>query len=480
MTESKDRAPIRVLLVDDQPIVAVAVRRMLAGDADIELSYVSDWREAIQEAERLQPTVILQDLVMPDVDGLELVTTYRQHRATRDVPLIVLSATEEPEAKVQAFTRGANDYLVKLPHERELVARIRYHSGAHSARLERDRAFRELERHSRFIRDVFGRYVSDDVVSSLLERPGGLKIGGEHRKVTVLMADLRGFTTLSERLSPEAVVTVLNRFLGAMTDVIVGHGGTIDEILGDGLLVIFGAPVRRDDDARRAVTCAIDMQLALADVNAANHDDGLPILEMGIGVHTGEVVAGNIGSPKRAKYGVVGSAVNLTSRIESYTVGGQILISDAALAAAGPGVRIDGHLAVTPKGLNEPIVLFEIGGIDGPPARALPARQTKLQDVAPLPVSYVMLEGKAQGEGSLAGTLVRLSEVSAEIRADRPPRAFTDVSLTFMDPASGAAVPGASYGKVLPGAPEGDFRVRFTALGPAVASLLDRLRQSAR
>jgi len=471
-------APIRVLLVDDQPIVAAAVRRMLAGEPDIALTSVSDWRLAIDTAVLIRPTVILQDLMMPDVDGLEMVSTYRAHAATRDVPLVVLSSTEDPEVKVAAFLRGANDYLVKLPHERELVARIRYHSGAHVARLERDKAFRDLERHSRFIRDVFGRYVSDDVVSSLLERPGGLKLGGERRRVTVLMADLRGFSSLSDRLPPEGVVRLLNTFLGVMTEVIMGHGGTIDEILGDGILVIFGAPVRRDDDARRAVTCAIDMQLALDEVNARAHDDGLPVVEMGIGVHTGDVVAGNIGSPKRAKYGVVGATVNLASRIEGYTVGGQILISDAALADAGPGVRVDDTLVVTPKGLTHPIALFDVGGIDGPPPRALPVRDVTLLEIAPVVVTYVMLEGKAQGDGALPGSLVRLSDVGAEIRCDRPPRAFTDVRLGFFE--DGVEQPGASYGKVMPpgsgSADAGAFKVRFTALSPEVSALLARRR----
>ncbi len=474
-----DDAPIRVLLVDDQPIVAAALTRMLAGEADVALTYVSDWRLALATAEEIRPTVILQDLVMADIDGLEVVTLYRQHPVTRDVPLIVLSATEDPQAKVAAFLRGANDYLVKLPDEREVIARLRYHSAAHSARLDRDRAFRELELHSRFIRDVFGRYVSDDVVHSLLERPGGLKLGGEKRRVTVLMADLRGFTSLSERLPPEGVVRILNTFLGIMTEVIMGHGGTIDEILGDGTLVIFGAPIHRDDDARRAVTCAIDMQLALAEVNTRNLVAGLPAVEMGIGVHTGDVVAGNIGSPKRAKYGVVGTTVNLTSRIESYTVGGQILISDAALAAAGPGVRVDDTLVVTPKGLAAPIAVFDIGAIDGPPPRALPLRDRALLDVAPVVCTYVMLEGKAQGDGSLPGSLIRASEVGAEIRADRPPRAFTDVRLTLFDDA-GAELPGASYAKVLPVGgrepSETSFRVRFTALAPAAAALLARRR----
>jgi Adenylate and Guanylate cyclase catalytic domain len=122
----------------------------------------------------------------------------------------------------------------------------------------------QLELHNRFIRQTFGRYLTNEVVASLLDSPTGLAIGGEKRKVTLLMADLRGFTTLSERLHPEEVVTILNRYLGTMVDVILRYHGTIDEFIGDAILVIFGAPIQRADDAPRAVACAVEMQLAMA------------------------------------------------------------------------------------------------------------------------------------------------------------------------------------------------------------------------
>jgi adenylate cyclase len=195
--------------------------------------------------------------------------------------------------------------------------------------LERNDAYRALEQmakelqlHNRFIRKTFGRYLTDDVVKSLLESPEGLKLGGERRKVTLMMTDLRGFTSMSGRLAPEQVVAMLNRYLGTMVEVIQEYQGTIDEFIGDAIFTLFGAPVQRDDDAERAVACAMAMQLALAGVNAQNRAAGLPEVEMGIGIHTGEVVVGNIGSDRRTKYGVVGSHVNLTARIESYTVGG--------------------------------------------------------------------------------------------------------------------------------------------------------------
>jgi len=187
----------------------------------------------------------------------------------------------------------------------------------------------QVELRNRFIRQTFGRYLTDEVVATLLETPEGTQMGGEKRKVTMMMTDLRGFTTLSERLQPERVVALLNRHLAAMVDIIKAYDGTIDEFIGDAIFVLFGAPVWREDDAERAVACAVAMQLAMAEVNAHNRQDDMPEVEMGIGIHTGQVVVGNIGSPERMKYGVVGSHVNVAARIQSCTTGGQILVSDA-------------------------------------------------------------------------------------------------------------------------------------------------------
>jgi adenylate cyclase len=466
---------LRVLVVDDQPIVAAALRKMLAAESELDFLYCSDPTQAITMAIEFSPTVILQDLVMPGIDGLELVAAFRKEAATRQVPLVVLSSKEDPEVKVAAFARGANDYLVKLPHEKELLARVRYHSTAYRHLLERDRAFADVERHNRFIRDVFGRYVSDEIVDDLLERPDGLTLGGERRTVTVLMADVRGFTTLSERLAPEQVVALLNSFLETMTEIIMTHGGTIDEILGDAVLVIFGAPVRHADHARRAISCAVDMQLALPIVNARHREMGLPTLEMGVGVHTGEVVAGNIGSRRRAKYGVVGSPVNLTARIESYTVGGQILVSAVSASAAGTDLRIDGTMEVRAKGFNEPVTVYEVGGIGlGTSAsRTLPERDMAMIELSvPVAVNFARVDGKVVGDTRYTGFIARASGCEAEIQCQRPPRAFSDVRLELPDGA------GTIYGKVLPWtrADRVGFLIRFTAIDDAATATLASVR----
>ncbi len=476
---------ITVLLIDDQASVGEAVRRMIETETDMDFHFCQDPTEALRIANQVGPTVILQDLIMPDINGLRLVKYFRANPATRDVPLIVLSAKEEPETKAEAFALGANDYLVKLPDKLELIARLRYHSRGYINLLERNEAYnallesrRQLELRNRFIRKTFGRYLSDDVVDSILESPEGTQLGGEKRGVTLMMSDLRGFTAISERLPAEDVVRIINHYLSAMTEIILHYQGTIDEFIGDSILVIFGAPIRREDDAQRAVACALEMQLAMTEVNQKNRAAGYPEVTQGIGIHTGEVVVGNIGSEKRSKYGVVGRHVNLSSRIESYTVGGQILISEATCRACGDILRIDDQLEVMPKGVKAPLTIYEVGGIGGRFALFLPEKkELRLSRMEPLvPIRFFILEGKDTNREYHPGHIAYLSSQEAEIVSERNCRRLTNLRLSLLDEQDNERV-GELYAKVIRNYPHdtGRFRVCFTAVPPEARDLLEEL-----
>ncbi|HSF33136.1 MAG TPA: adenylate/guanylate cyclase domain-containing protein [Candidatus Tectomicrobia bacterium] len=478
---------IKVLLVDDQAIIGEAVRRLLATEEDIIFRYCSDPTAALHIANEFAPTVILQDLVMPDIDGLMLVRFFRANAPTRNIPLIVLSTKEEPKVKAEAFALGANDYLVKLPDKLELIARIRYHSKGYISLLERNDAYKALEQmanqlqlHNRFIRKTFGRYLTDDVVNSLLESPEGLKLGGERRKITLVMTDLRGYTSMSGRLAPEQVVTMLNRYLGTMVEVIQRYQGTIDEFIGDMIFILFGAPIQREDDAERAVACAMAMQLAMAEVNAQNRADGLPEVEMGIGIHTGEVVVGNIGSDKRAKYGVVGSHVNLTARIESYTIGGQVLISEATRQEVGPIVEVAEKIEVAAKGIDKPMSIYKARGIGGNYNLFLPERTDTLVSLPEaIPLQFTLLEGKHMGDTVFTGSLVKLSARDGEVRSEYAVERWSNIKVQLIR-GNGEELPGDLYAKVM-GAPPDDsrgFAVHFTSVPPEVAAFFERLLAS--
>ena len=231
--------------------------------------------------------------------------------------------------------------------------------------LEKSRAYEDLYLRNEFIKKVFGQYVTNEVAEAALSTDGPLTLGGVRRKVTVLMADLRGFTPMSEVLSPEEVVDALNIYLGTMAEIVMKWGGSIDNFIGDALMAVFGVPFNKQDDTARAVACAIEMQNSMANVNVELEGRNLPQLQMGIGLSTGEAVAGNIGSEMRVKYSVIGSMVNLAARIEGVSSGGQVFSCDTTFQELREIVHTVGHLNVKLKGLSQPALIYEIIGIGG-------------------------------------------------------------------------------------------------------------------
>jgi predicted ATPase/class 3 adenylate cyclase len=321
----------------------------------------------------------------------------------------------------------------------------------------------QLELRNRFIRTTFGRYLSDEVVNQLLETEAGLSLGGETREVTILIADLRGFTARVEKLPPEKVVTLVNNYLGVMTDVIMKYEGTIDAFVGDGIMVIFGAPLLRPDDAERAVACALEMQLAMTTVKQLNEREGLPFVESGIGINTGLVVAGNVGSQKRAKYSVIGNTVNLAARIESCTTGGQILASESTVRQVGTILKTGECLTIQPKGASEPLNLYEIQGIVG--KYNLLISQYSPSFVV-LRDSINVLYGIAESGGvPHCGRVIRISITEAEVRGATSLQPFTSVRLRLLTREGQPLCPDIQ-GKTLTmtaAAADGcTFRVRFT------------------
>ena len=272
-----------------------------------------------------------------------------------------------------------------------------------------------------FIRATFGRYLSNEVVEELLESPRGLEMSGETREITLLVSDLRGFTSLSSKLSPREVITILNRYLEPMVEVIVRYRGTVDEFQGDGILVFFGAPLASHDDPERAVACAIEMQNKMVEINKEQVQHNLPELKMGIGINTGEVVVGNIGSEKRSKYGAVGTAINTTYRIESYTTGGQILISPDTYEKIRSQVRVLQTMEVQFKGIDHPVTLYDVTGIEGNHQISLVKKESSLfTDLElPLPVNCFLVKDKTVSETGISGYITRLSDAAVVVSLEK-------------------------------------------------------------
>jgi class 3 adenylate cyclase/ferredoxin len=274
----------------------------------------------------------------------------------------------------------------------------------------------ELEVRNRLLHETFGRYLSDDIVNSLLESPSAITLGGKEHNVTIMMTDLRGFTNISENLSGSKVVTMLNHYLAMMIEHIQKYRGTVIEFLGDGLLCLFGAPVETQNHADEAVACAIEMQNRMKAVNAWNKENGFPILNMGIGINTGECIVGNIGSEKTMKFSVIGQNVNVCARIESYTTGGQIYISENTQKSAKSELRIENRESVHPKGLASPISIFLVEGIGAPYNLEKTVARTYLRNLKkPLNMLCFPVKGKHLDVKAQKCVILSISETEAVI-----------------------------------------------------------------
>ncbi len=217
-------------------------------------------------------------------------------------------------------------------------------------------------REKKKLRRLFQRYVSPEVVRQLVECPEDLALEGERREVTVLFSDIRDFTTRSEQTAPETLVLCLNRYLSVMVEIIHRHGGMVDKFIGDAIMAVFGAPLPVEDHARRAVDAALAMQAALRQLNRKFSSDGIPELTIGVGIHSGEAIVGNIGSPERMEYTVIGDTVNVASRIEGLCkrFGSSVLVSEATRTAAEGDVAFESVGEAMLKGRKEPVAIYRV------------------------------------------------------------------------------------------------------------------------
>lgn len=265
-----------------------------------------------------------------------------------------------------------------------LVAESRVHGALYADRLDPFAAFKpdDLElisavaaqaaiavenarTHERLAREEvaranYSRFLPEYVVKQMLDNPKSFKLGGVNQTITILFADIRGFTRISEHAAPERIVGLLNRYFSAMTDIIFAHGGTLDKYLGDGLMALFGAPTTTPEDASNALNAAVAMQRRIIGINQELRDEGLTEIGVGIGLHTGEVTVGYIGSDRRSEYTAIGDAVNTAARLESNARGGEILISQATSQAAGDRYKLNSREPITVRNREQPVILFEV------------------------------------------------------------------------------------------------------------------------
>ncbi|HLA10290.1 MAG TPA: adenylate/guanylate cyclase domain-containing protein [Pyrinomonadaceae bacterium] len=242
------------------------------------------------------------------------------------------------------------------PDDLELISAV---AAQTAIAVENARAHERLAREE-VARANYSRFLPEYVVKQMLENPESFKLGGVNQTITVLFADIRGFTRISEHAPPERIVGLLNKYFSAMTDIIFAHGGTLDKYLGDGLMALFGAPTTTPEDANNALNAAVAMQRRMLGINQELQADGFPELGIGIGLHTGEVTVGYIGSERRSEYTAIGDTVNTASRLQANAIAGQILITDATAKAAHSRYKLTARDPITVKNRTQPVAMWEV------------------------------------------------------------------------------------------------------------------------
>lgn len=301
-----------VLVVDDDALNRRLLTATLAREG-IRTTSADDGEEALAAVKEDPPDVILLDIEMPGIDGFEVLERIKGDQTTRHLPVIMISGLDDTQSVVRCLEIGADDFLPKPFDAAILRARV-------NAGLDR-KALHDLE--AERVRNIFSRFLPETMVDEVLARSDAdARVQPELLTATVLFGDLRGFTRFAEGRPVEEVIEAINTYLTLMTDAVLDAGGTLVDYMGDGIMAAFGAPVPNEEHADQALAAARAMAgEQLATFNAwliATAGTDRPI-RMGIGIHSGPVVSGSVGSPRRLEYAVIGDTTNTAARIEEIT-----------------------------------------------------------------------------------------------------------------------------------------------------------------
>ena len=305
------------------------------------------------------------------------------------------------------------------------------------------------------VRDVLERYTSKEIAKAALEDYNADQRGGSLVDATVMFCDIRGYTALSGEVPATTLVEVINHHFSVMDRIIGKYDGTVMEFLGDGILASFGVPGRHDDHAYRAVACALEMQNAMSEVREWNTRHGISPFEIGIGINSGLMIAGNIGSKKTMKYQCIGQQVNLAGRIESYSVGGQILISKSTYDNISADVEIKSIRKVVPKGTTTELEIYDVCGVGGEYSVSLEQENEKMVPLkSPMPITFCMVNGKKTGTVRYGAAIWKISDKGAVISTQHPLELGDNIMISYN---------GEVYAKVT-SVGDGEVTVRFTSI----------------
>ena len=344
-TEPTPTAGGDILVVDDNPTNRDILTQRLARQGHRVVA-AEDGRHALQLLQERAFDLILLDILMPELNGYQVLQAIKSHPDWREIPVIMISALDEMDSVVHCIEMGAEDYLPKPFNPVLLNARI-------ESSLEKKR-LRDQQR------ALFRKFATDEVVDDLMAE--GFALGGKYVQATAMFSDIRSFTTIAEAQSPAETITLLNNYFGYVMEAIASEGGIVNQMVGDGLMAIFGAPRPRADHSERAVRAALKMIRRIEDFNQAQTAAGKRTIKIGIGIASGLVIAGYTGTEMRATYTCVGDTVNLAARLEAHTkvVGEPILIDETTRADLGDALRVQPQGEVQLKGKTQSVQVYSI------------------------------------------------------------------------------------------------------------------------
>jgi class 3 adenylate cyclase len=338
-------APGIILIADDNRVNRLLLGRGLEHDGHA-VVFAEHGGEALELLRRGRFDLMLLDVLMPELDGYGVLGELQRDPHLRDIPVIVTSSLDELDSVVRCLEMGAEDYLTKPVNAVLLNARI-------NASLEKKR-LRDQQR------ELMSKFTTKEVAEDLLT--SGFSLGGKHVDASAMFCDIRSFTTIAEAQDPAQTIELLNDYYTLMMDAINGEGGIVNQMEGDGLMAIFGAPMPREDHRRAAVLAARQMIDLIRLFNEEQAAQGKVQIQIGVGIASGRVIAGYTGTHQRATYTCVGDTVNVAARLESHTkvVNRPILIDEDTRHGLGDGIAVEPQGELLMKGKTEPINVYAV------------------------------------------------------------------------------------------------------------------------
>ncbi len=354
----------RVLVVDDDANSRDLVARRL-GKLGFRVATAPDGIEGLRRIETEEWDLVLMEVMVPGMSGLEVLERVRRERSPSELPIILATALDASADTVEGLELGANDYVTKPFDFPVVVARVRSQLAAHRSARQVAALSRHLEYRNAFIRQALGREMSDDLLVEMQERPDSLELGSHAMQVTALVADVRGGRELARSLDPEEFSILLRNVLGGLAEVVAHYEGTVDAFDGDAIVALFGLPTPREDDVERAVACAVAFQLEMDELNERNQRVGLPRVEIGTGVYTGDVVVGGFGTGDKLRYKAIGEPIVRAAGVEAQARGGEVWICPDTYEAVAGQVNTDAEREAALPGAEGALRLRRVLGVGG-------------------------------------------------------------------------------------------------------------------